>query len=72
MYKTAVLVRELCEEYSTLPAQLDGDKDERRERRADEAERVLKRLNSSRIPFAKEQWLSLRNKLEMAKKKYLK
>merc|ERR1711939_1251985 len=73
MYKTSESVSIECNKHSSLPADLDvGDKDERRRRRTNEAKRILKILKAQKVPFATAQWISLRDKLEMAKKKYLK
>lgn len=57
---------------STLGDKLMGDKDERKEQREKEADRIVRNLSKGSAPLQSRLWIDLDQLMERAKHKFLK
>ena len=70
--KAYEIIRDYCRTRSTLGAKLMGDKDDRKQRREEEAARIVHVLADSNVSPQRLLWNELDQLMERAKHKYLK
>lgn len=73
MYDTAQEVRQKCSAMDKLPLEADmpKDRDARRERRSQEARRIIRHLESRDENYIEERYASLKSVMQAAKRAYL-